>query len=177
MGADKVHVPVGSATMLEHVLAALGEVTDDVVVAGRSEPVAGTRSLPDPEPRHRGPLAGVAAAAEAHPGSLLVVVAVDQPWVRTATLRRLVEIDGGLPVVPVDDGVRQTTCAVYPSDSLDHVADELEGGGSIQSLLDRVSFRPVIEDEWAAWGEDGRSWFSADSSADLDEGLRRYGTP
>ncbi|HSJ27763.1 MAG TPA: hypothetical protein VLB67_06085 [Acidimicrobiia bacterium] len=104
-------------------------------------------------------------------------MAVDQPWVRPDTLDRLVAIGGPLPVVPVDGGVRQTTCATYPADALGDIDDELAGGGSIQSLLDRVAFRPVVHDEWSTWGEDGRSWFSADSVSDLEDGLRRFGQP
>ena len=57
------------------------------------------------------------------------------------------------------------------------IADELEGGGSIQSRLDRVSFDPVVTQEWEGWGEDGRSWFSADSSDDIELGLARFGQP
>jgi molybdenum cofactor guanylyltransferase len=175
MGADKAGVAVGSRTMFEHVVAALREVTDTIVTAGRTEPLLGVPSLPDPGPDYQGPLAGLAAAATAFPSSLLVLVAVDQPWVRSETLARLVELSDGLPVVPVDEGVRQTTCAVYPSDALDHVHHELEGGGSIQSLIDRVAFRPVVSEEWTAWGEDGRSWFSADSTTDIETGLDRFG--
>jgi hypothetical protein len=48
-------------------------------------------------------------------------------------------------------------------------------GGSIQTLLDRVSFLPVTPDRWEEWGEDGRSWFSADTPNALDEGQKRYG--
>lgn len=177
MGVDKAHVRVGTATMLEHVVSAVLTVTDEVVVVGRSEPLPDVRTLPDDGTPHRGPLAGLVAAVDAFPTSLLTVVAVDQPWVRSATLRRLADSTGQLPVVPVDDGIRQTTCAVYPSDALEGIRNELEGGGSIQSLLDRTSFRPVIDSEWQSWGEDGRSWFSADSTNDIEAGLQRFGPP
>lgn len=175
MGVDKAHVRVGTRTMLDHVVAALHAVTDEVVVVGRTESLPDVRTLPDDGTPHQGPLAGLLAAVEAFPASLLAVVAVDQPWVRSVTLERLVALAGRLPVVPVDDGIRQTTCAVYPSDALDGVRDELEGGGSIQSLLDRSSFRPVIDTEWRSWDEDGRSWFSADSTTDIAEGEERFG--
>src|SRR5690606_21018946 len=103
--------------------------------------------------------------------------AVDQPWVRSVTVQRLLALESSLPVVPVHDGIRQTTCAVYPGESLQAAKEELEGGGSIQSLLDRISFHPVVESEWRGWGEDGRSWFSADSVTDISEGVRRFGPP
>lgn len=175
MGVDKAHVRVGTKTMLDHVVTALHAVTDEVVVVGRPESLPDVSTLPDVGTPHRGPLAGLLAAVEAFPTALLAVVAVDQPWVRGVTIAHLAEMAGPLPVVPVDDGIRQTTCAVYPSDALDAIRDELEGGGSIQSLLDRTSFRPVIDTEWRSWDEDGRSWFSADSTTDIAEGVERFG--
>jgi len=175
MGVDKSQVVVGTATMLEHVIAALTQVSDEVVISGRSVP--GHHSLPDPGIPHRGPRAGLASAVSSYPGSVLVVVAVDQPWVRAETLRHLIALTDQLPVLPVSDGIRQTTCAVYPADALDGIDDELVGGGSMQSLVDRISFQPVIEDEWLAWNEDGRSWFSVDSATDIDTGLDRFGPP
>lgn len=177
MGVDKATVVVGSATMIDHVVAALDRVVDEVVAVGPPRTDLPVPSLADTGPPHQGPLAGLASAVEHFPDSLLVVVAVDQPWVRADTLARLISIGGSLPVLPVDDGIRQTTCAIYPTQAMDGVRDELEGGGSIQSLLDRISFRPVVEEEWEGWGEDGRSWFSADAATDIDEGLRRYGNP
>lgn len=177
MGVDKASVRVGTKTMLDHVVAALRNTTDEVVVVGLAETLADVGTIPDIGTPHRGPLAGLLAAVEAFPTSLLAVVAVDQPWVRVSTLERLVGMTESLPAVPVDDGIRQTTCAVYPSDALDGIRDELEGGGSIQSLLDRTSFRPVIGTEWQSWGEDGRSWFSADSTTDIEVGLQRFGPP
>ena len=107
----------------------------------------------------------------------MLVVAVDQPWVRTETLRHLAASTGELPVVPVDDGIRQTGCASYPASALLAAEEELDGGGSIQSLLDRTAFRPVVEGEWRSWGEDGRSWFSVDAVSDIDRGLERFGSP
>lgn len=177
MGSDKAAVVVGSHTMLHHTATALRAVTDELVVAGRDETVGGIPAVADPGAAHRGPLAGLAAASSVFPNALLVVVAVDQPWVRTETLRRLVALTGELPVLPVDGGVRQTTCAVYPARALDHVGEELTAGGSIQSLVDRISFLPVTSEEWTRWGEDGRSWYSADTMAAITLGLERYGAP
>lgn len=177
MGADKATVEVGGATMAEHVAAALRAVCRRVVVAGRAEPVAGLDPLPDPGAPYRGPLAGLVSALEAAEGHWVLLVAVDQPWVRPVTLQRLADTADRLPVVPVVDGVRQTTCACYPASLLHVATEELAGGGSIQSALDRAAFDPVVEDLWRSWGEDGRSWFSADTPEAIGEGLRRFGPP
>jgi molybdopterin-guanine dinucleotide biosynthesis protein A len=119
----------------------------------------------------------VVAALE-HVSGPILVVATDQPWARPDTLRRLAAAASDLALVPVGhDGTRQTTCAVYPAGLLPVALDELLAGGSIQSVLDRASFTPVSEEEWRGWGEDGRSWYSADSPEAIAYGLRRFGTP
>ncbi|MFO7291922.1 MAG: molybdenum cofactor guanylyltransferase [Actinomycetes bacterium] len=174
MGSDKAGHVVAGRPMIEWVGAALDAVSDRVVVAGRDDPVAGYAPIPDPGPSHRGPLAGVVAALEAF-GDAVVVVATDQPWVRAETLRGLIERMGDLPVVPVDGGIRQTTCAVYPPTVAAAARTELEEGGSLQSLLDVVAFQQVVD--WRAWGEDGRSWYSVDTPEDAAEGLARFGAP
>jgi molybdopterin-guanine dinucleotide biosynthesis protein A len=110
-------------------------------------------------------------------GKPVLVVAVDQPWLRPVTAECLARSDPDQAVVPVDGGVRQTTCAFYPAGLSRLAASELEGGGSIQSLLDMSGFRPVVEEEWRGWGEDGRSWFSIDEPANIEEGLSRFGPP
>ena len=66
------------------------------------------------------------------------------------------------------------TCAVYPR-AVTHAANEEANlGGSIQMLLDRVSFDPVTPDVWRAWGEDGRSWFGVDTPEALADGMARF---
>jgi len=172
MGTDKADVEVEGQTMLQRVSSALEEVLPHVVVLGAER--KGIECWPDVVPA-RGPLAGIATALSRMEDDRVVIVAVDQPFVRTATLVELTEFDSRIPVVPVDDvGVRQVTCAVYPKAIADAAIEEAEADGSIQSLLDRVSFEAVIPEIWVLWGEDGRSWFSVDTHAALEEGIRRF---
>lgn len=177
MGRDKAEVVVAGRTMAAWVAAALAPLASEVIVAGREGTLEGLACIPDAGLPHLGPLAGLAAAIAARPEHTLIVVAVDQPWVMPATLAHLLGLSGHLPVVPVDGGIRQSTCAVYPPGLGDLATEELEAGGSVQSLLDRTAFTPVGREEWAAWGEDGRSWFGVDSPERLAEGLGRFGPP
>ena len=165
MGRDKALVEIAGSRMIEWVSNALAEVADQVVVAGRPEGWAEHEGLVDP-PGLGGPLAGLVAALQM--GSDLLVVAVDQPWVRVETLQALAGMEG--TVVPIDDGVRQVTCARYSVD-VTVVAKSLQG------LFDQIPYRSVDEQEWRSWGEDGRSWFSVDDEAALAEGLSRFGPP
>lgn len=175
MGHDKAVYAVAGRPMLEWVHRALTDVCDQVVVAGRSRPVLEIEAIPDPGVAHRGPLAGLVAALHHFPGEDLAVVSVDQPWVRSETVKALGAAVGELPAVPVDNGVRQTTCAVYPPTMVDTAEAELAGSGSLQSLLDVSSFQPIVD--WRDWAEDGRSWFSADDPQLVEEGLSRFGIP
>ncbi len=121
-------------------------------------------------------MAGIATALSRTYHTQVLLVAVDQPFVRRETLGEIVALADDIPVVPVDDnGVPQVTCALYPRTIQAESMDEAAAGGSVQSLLDLVSFRPVPPDEWASWGEDGRSWYSVDHLEALEEGIRRYG--
>jgi molybdopterin-guanine dinucleotide biosynthesis protein A len=153
--------------MVERVAAALRVVTNEVVVVGRSDAVVGIPAVPDLRPGPRGPLPGLAAALSFAVPRPVLLVAVDHPLVRSATLQALVDLLEDEPVVPVDGGVRQTTCALYPT-ALAGAADQEDlAGGSIQTLLDRVPHREVPRSEWTQWGEDGRSWYSVDSPAQV----------
>jgi molybdopterin-guanine dinucleotide biosynthesis protein A len=80
MGADKASVVVDGLTMLERVSAALSEAFPHVVVR--------IESWPDEMPGG-GPLAGIASALSRMEEDRVLVVAVDQPFVRTETLAAL----------------------------------------------------------------------------------------
>jgi molybdopterin-guanine dinucleotide biosynthesis protein A len=174
-GEDKAVAVLDRRPMWEWVASALAPHCSEVEVAGRPGGIGGLPGLDDPNGLHQGPLSGLTAALAK--GVAVLAVGVDQPWVRSATLAGLLERAGDLAVVPVDQGIRQTTCAWYPAGLAALAASELAGGGSIQSMLDVASFHPVTEAEWRAWGEDGRSWFSVDTPEGLEEGLDRFGPP
>jgi molybdopterin-guanine dinucleotide biosynthesis protein A len=172
MGRDKSDVLVDGMTMLERAGEALSAVSDRVVVLGPDR--NGWECWPD-SVHAEGPLAGIATALTRMVEDHVLVVAVDHAFLLSNTLSHLVSLAGHIPVVPVDRvGIRQVTCAVYPAVVGSAAVEEAAAGGSIQSLIDRVSFRPVTPDEWEAWGEDGRSWFSVDSIERLEEGLDRF---
>lgn len=173
MGSDKAAIEISGRSLLERVSEALASVTPHVVVLGGDREGFETWSDLTPIP---GPLTGVATALRQMTEQRALIVAVDNAFVRAATLAHLLDIASDLPVVPVDsEGVRQVTCAIYPK-AIEAVAmEEAEAGGSIQTLLDRVSFLPVTPETWAGWGEDGRSWFSVDTPGDIATGLARFG--
>jgi molybdopterin-guanine dinucleotide biosynthesis protein A len=168
MGQDKAEVVVADRPMISWVIGALELVVDRVIISGRAGAWNGHAGLADREGM-AGPLAGLAAGLRL--GEPVLLVAVDQPWVRTATLAKLASI--GETVVPVHDEIRQVTCAVY----YPVLVESVEQAGSLQGLMDLVPPLEVTEPVWRSWGEDGRSWFSVDRPEDVAAGLELYGPP
>lgn len=172
MGVDKADVDVAGQTMLSRVSDALAPVCQQVILLGAWR--EGFECWPD-EFDASGPLAGIATALARTDEPHVLLVAVDNAFVRTATLNGLAARAGDLPVVPVDsEGVRQVTCAVYPKTIAAQAVEEARAGGSVQSLLDRVAFEPVTPEVWRGWGEDGRSWHSIDTPEALEAAVRQY---
>lgn len=170
MGTDKAAVDLAGRPLAEWVTRAL--VGRSTVFVGADVP--GARSIEDAA--GSGPLAGLAAALTLGSDAVFLV-AVDQAWLRTETVDALVARFDGRPVVPVDDGTRQVTCAIYPSTLAVAAAGLAADGRALQAVLDKVSVDEVGEDEWRSWDEDGRSWFGVNSPDDLATGLQRFGAP
>lgn len=172
MGSDKVVLAIDGVPLVDHVLAAAGDLP--TLVVGRPHPASAW--VDDPTPDRRGPLAGLVAALGARTGPVLLVGA-DQPWLRPDTVLALAEhAESAEPVAPRDAGVRQVLCAVYPQEAYATAQRLLSSGHGLQALLD-TGCRDIPSDEWKGWGEDGRSWFSVDTPELLAAGLERYGLP
>ncbi len=116
MGRDKALLPWAGADLLDHAVARLRAVTDDVrVLCG-----PGTRYVerrlpvePDVIPG-AGPLGGVLTGLTAAPGRPGLFLAVDLPHVPAALLAHLVErAEGWDAAVPVSPAGPEPLCAVY----------------------------------------------------------------
>lgn len=167
MGSDKAGLEVSGRPLADWVRRALDGLPT-VFLGG------GGDSLPDAP--GSGPTAGLATALAVDAEAVLVV-AVDQPWLRSETAQALIDRYDGSPVVPVDDGVRQVTCAVYPTVLRPVAARLASDERALQAVLDEADVDEVGPPEWRAWGEDGRSWFGVNTPEDVDEGLARFGPP
>lgn len=173
MGTDKAQVTIEGETLLARVAGVASAVGGVVVVGG--PPTQGLERIPDLRSGRLGPLAGLEAALVHGGGRDVILVGVDQPFVRAETLRRLSEIAGDA-VVPIDDGWEQVTCAVYRDPCLPAIKEALDAAEdlAIITVLGRVGTTRVGPPEWGAWGEDGRSWYSVDTPEALTAGVARY---
>ncbi len=169
MGKDKAAVEVAGRHTADIIAEKLARTLDRVVFVGRAEGFA-WEAIGD-DPGLLGPAAGIATALR-QLDRPIVVVGVDQPWVRTETITALAGADGS--AIPHDDWL-QVTCARYDPADLDTITQLAEDGRSLQET--DIDWPTIEPEEWATWGEDGRSWFSVDTPSDLDEGLRRWGPP
>lgn len=175
MGEPKALVIIDEATMFDHVTRAMADAGLEVVVVG---------SGPTPEHDHpvfedvegvAGPAAGVAAVLPAGTDRTVFLTAVDQPYLSPPTIRRLLHHTGAASI-PVADDVVQVTCAVYRPPFARQLADALEADAAtpLRSVASAAGVA-VTPAEWRSWGEDGRSWHSLDTPADVATAATRYG--
>ncbi len=173
MGRDKALVELAGRPLIELVAAAIDSAGLDVVVAG--PPRDGVDLPVVPDAPGSGPVAGVLGALDALPGHDLLVVAVDQPLLRPDTVLELLATPGSV-VAPLDGGVPQVTCAVYRPDVAATARTVLASARpSLRAVIDNAGATLVAEGVWRSWGEDGRSWASVDTEADLAEMERALG--
>lgn len=168
MGTDKALVEVAGVPMVRWVAATLEDADLRVVTVGGPHRVPGYQNYADPPGLH-GPLAGLAAALEHSAGRDVVLAAVDQPLLKVTTLEHLLAISGNDAVVPVAEGNPQVTCSLYRASCLPELRNVAKAiaNASLRDLLSWVDVRYIEPGEWMEWGEDGRSWRSIDTPADL----------
>lgn len=169
-GADKASIELAGVTLLEHVLGALAEVPDVVVVGDEletSRPVTFLRE----DPPGGGPAAALLAGLEGFPQRprLVMVLAVDMPLVTTATVRRLMlstAEDGALLVDA--DGRHQYLCGIYRSEALLAAAPapDARSGLAMRQLVEGLRLAAVEALAWET--RDVDTW---DDLVDLRERL------
>lgn len=162
MGSDKATLRLlpGGPTLMELVLAALSEVSDDLMVVGSDR----TDLLPLLRPRARivtdrypgaGPLGGIASAVAAAACPRTLVVACDMPFLSPTVLRLLArwapEADVVIPELRGESRqggktVFQTLHAIYGVGALPVMERALEhGNNQVIGWFSEVDVQPVNE--------------------------------
>jgi molybdopterin-guanine dinucleotide biosynthesis protein A len=99
----------------------------------------------------QGPLAALAAAADATAAGSVLLLATDLPRVEVPLLRLLADWPGDATVVPVRAGVPQPVCARYGDAALARARVAVERGErSLRALLDDAAVVYVDEDVWGS---------------------------
>lgn len=190
-GAQKLAVEIDGRTMLDHAIAAVSEVADEVVVAGAAVPADGSgrpfespvRSVPDAE-AFQGPLAGLSGALRLTTTGIAIVVGGDMPALVPDVLRAMVArlagdhaIDAVLLAGPAGEGGMLGTEApkrqVLPLaiDVARGSAAALEalaaGDRSLVRLLDRLRVEEIAAAEWLALDPAGQTLVDVDRPEDV----------
>ncbi len=190
MGRDKRFVELDGSTLLERAVAAVATLTDEVIVVGGTTPpggaVPGARQVPDRRP-DRGPLAGIETALLETDRPVVVVVAVDHPWVVPGVLARLADQLAAHPdadaAVLETDGPPQPLVAAYRRAAAATVTRLLdEGVSGATRALSSLTVTTVAAQLWRSDDAGGSSLRDVDTPADLrravsgEPGVRPAGT-
>ena len=162
-GLDKSALVIDGRTILDHQLAELSQITDDLLLVGGQAP-SGTltrlRHVPDLVPGC-GPLSGLQAALSAARSSVVLVVACDMPFVPASLLRYFLTLVNGPDrpdlVVPRTEGGYHPLCAAYTRACLEPITRRLADGRlRVDGLFEEVRVRIVTRDAIAAFGDPDR---------------------
>jgi len=173
MGQDKATTLVGEQTMVERVAEACAATGLPTVVLGPDDAGTGLRNLRDGPGVTPGPLAGLMTLLADDPSHEVILLATDQPFVRPATILQLAMQPAADIVVPIDDGHPQVTCARYGPGVL-YALQRGVGVRRLRDLFDLARTHRVEPEQWAIWGEDGRSFRSIDRPDEIDTALADY---
>ena len=157
MGSDKSQLVFGTRTGVEHITAALGELTPRIRLVGARDQdrSGGLQNVPDTHERW-GALGGIQAALAAAQSEWALIVACDLPLVTGELFARLWQFaqqsqgetfDAIVPIQPDDQP--QPLCAVYRRESCSAAARQLIGEDEHKprALLAKVRTR------WVNFGE------------------------
>lgn len=173
MGRDKALVPLAGLPMIQHVLARLEGLGDEMLVTTNNEELEflDLPLIPDEEPG-AGALYGLRTALQAARGDTVLVVACDMPFVNRLLLEHLVELSAKADVVvPRWNDRYQTLQSVYARKKcLKAVEDALESGEQrMISFYPQVKVRIVLPEEVGEYDPTGSSFFNVNTPEDLSK--------
>ena len=178
MGTPKALLPFDDTPLIEHVVATLRRLFDEVVVvaAPRQDLPTMPVTLVRDEVEYQGPVAGIYHGLRAAGGDMSFVTSCDSAFLNVALISHLVsEIPGHDVVVPHWEGRYQPLHAVYRRSVAPLLAEQLARGELRPVyLFDRVRTRRIDEEEIRRFDPDGSSFFNMNTPEDYAEALRRW---
>jgi len=170
-GRDKAFVEIGDETLIERVASRLGQVTDDLFIAGnnlfRFEHL-GLRMIPDLV-GGMGALGGIYTALDAALHTHVFVAACDMPFLDLNLIRYMFVLSPGYDVVmPYVHGEPEPMHAIYSKACIQPIQDLIRAGErKIIKFLPQVQVRDVREDEIAIFDPQCHSFFNLNTPQDL----------
>ena len=173
-GRDKLAEEIDGRPLLQHAIAAVRALTDEIVVVAAPYadlPVPEGIALVHDRRPFEGPLAALDAGLAASPVDRVIVVAGDMPTLVPAVLGRLIaaleadadaailEVDGPRAILPLALSVEPASAAVR------RLVDT--GERRLGALLDAMAVGTVPAAEWRIDDPDGLTFRDIDTPADL----------
>ena len=177
MGTDKSQLLIDGQTFAERIANTLREVTDSVIVVGRSLDNSSLPSVPDVYPQW-GALGGLHAALTASSREWAIVVACDLPFVTSELFLHLanqrLDHDAVVPIQP--DQRPQPLAALYRVEVCRRRATELIEAGHRRplDLLDAVNTRWVAFDEIRNLEQAERFFVNINTPEDYHDEIRGH---
>ncbi|MCB8951149.1 MAG: molybdenum cofactor guanylyltransferase [Ardenticatenales bacterium] len=172
MGQDKGLVPLAGRPMIEHVLARVAGLGDEILITTNNPAgyaYLGVRLVSDAAPG-AGALPGLHTALTAARGDVVVVLACDMPFANRGLLAYMLTLAPAADViVPIWQDNYQPMQAVYARErALAAVAVALARGQKrMISFYDQVRVRAVMAAEIMPFDADGLTFFNVNTPAEL----------
>ena len=168
MGQDKANVLLGEQTLLQRVADIVQPLFMDTIVSVRQPRADCHLKQVCDDPKHAGPLAGLAAGLARAGTPWVFAVACDMPFITPPLIGYLAGFREGFDaVVPVVQGYPQPLTAFYATRIQGTLLELMSGEEkqSLRALLDKLAVRYVNEAEIQA--ADMRSFFDLDTPQDV----------
>lgn len=153
MGTDKSQLMLDGKSFVDHIAAALAQISGEITVVGKGKPATDSTSLqyvPDIYPNW-GALGGVHTALASSDADWCLMVACDFPFVTAELFERLASLREGFEAVaPIQsDGIPQPLCALYQTERCLVRAEELINSGERKP----VALLQSVQTRWVPFGE------------------------
>lgn len=170
MGTNKAFLDFGGQSLLQHSLATLKLVCDDVVIVGDPDLFAEFGLVVSDLFPGCGPLGGIHAALKNSSADLNLLLAVDMPLVSPALLRFLfaaAEHTDSIVTVPRTSKGFQPLCAVYRHEFVETAEANLRAGKyKIDASFSAIPLRIIDETELSAAGFTENNFFNINTLTD-----------
>jgi molybdopterin-guanine dinucleotide biosynthesis protein A len=171
MGRPKAQLPFGAGTLLQHQLARLAPLFEDIFLVVKDPPDAATgraRVLLDATPR-QAPIYGLMRALEEVTDHVFVL-AIDLPLIAPDLVRAIAErgLSTGAPaLIPEAKGRLEPLAAVWRHAILPVARQQVAAGDlSLQGLARAAGAEIFPESEWRQFDPSGNSWANMNTMAD-----------
>jgi molybdopterin-guanine dinucleotide biosynthesis protein A len=173
LGMDKCFINVNGQSLIEHIIAQLARLSDDVIIVTNSSEKydhLGARLVSDIYPG-KGALGGIYSGLRAAANAYSVVVACDMPFLDLNLLRYMILLARGHDVViPRIGGLTEPLHAIYSKNCLKPIDHLLaQGGFKIIDFFPEVQVRYVEEGEVDIFDPHHLSFFNVNTPSDLEE--------